>query len=239
MAHGFAGTPISLRPWAEYLAADHSVVLPLLPGHGTRWEDLETTRWSDWYGAVEAAFTKLRERCDEMFVCGFSMGGALALHLAARHPDAVSGLVLVNPSVGTRSLGPRLLSRAPAIAQLKRTSHGIGGDVKKPGAVTAGYDRVPVRAAYQLTQLWRTVRDEMSHVIAPTLLFRSRIDHVVDGRSAELIRAGLRNAELTERVLDNSFHIATLDHDAEQIFAGSVDWIRAHSRTDVRSDGES
>ncbi|GCD96875.1 carboxylesterase [Embleya hyalina] len=232
MAHGFAGTPINLRPWAEHLAsAGHSVELPLLRGHGTRWEDLEATRWSDWYQGVEAAFADLRGRCDRVFVCGFSMGGALALHLAATHPDAVTGVVLVNPSVGTRSLGPRLLNRVPAIARIKRTSHGIGGDVKKPGARTTGYDKVPVRAAYQLTRLWRTVRDELPRVVAPTLLYRSRVDHVVDGRSAELIRAGLRNAELREHVLDDSFHIATIDHDAEEIFAGSLEWMRTYGDT--------
>ncbi|WP_176605553.1 alpha/beta hydrolase [Embleya hyalina] len=121
MAHGFAGTPISLRPWAEYLAADHSVVLPLLPGHGTRWEDLKTTRWSDWYGAVEAAFTKLRDRCDEMFVCGFSMGGALALHLAARHLGAVSGPASAG-STASCSIGCPSWGSVIAVALASRSS---------------------------------------------------------------------------------------------------------------------
>ncbi|UGQ11822.1 alpha/beta fold hydrolase [Yinghuangia sp. ASG 101] len=235
LAHGFTGTPHNIRPWADHLAeAGHTVALPLLPGHGTRWEDLEATRWTDWYGGVESAFTDLLGRCDRVFACGFSMGGALALHLAATHPRDVAGLILVNPSVGTRSPGPRLLGRAPVIARVKRTSHGIGGDVSKPGVVTAGYDHVPVRAAYQLTRLWRTVRGELGRVAAPTLLFRSATDHVVDGRSAELIRAGLRHAELREETLHASYHIAPLDHDAEHVFAGTVEWIRAHERPEAR-----
>lgn len=232
MAHGFAGTPMTVRPWADHLvAAGHAVSLPLLPGHGTRWEDLEMTRWSDWYQALETAFTDLRNSCDEVFGFGFSMGGALTLHLAAQHPGALSGVVLVNPSVGTRKIGPRVLSRVPAIARVKRTSHGIGGDIKKPGGTTTSYDPLPVRAAYQLTRLWRTVRRELADVTTPTLVYRSRVDHVVDERSAELLRAGLRNTELQERILENSYHVATLDHDAPEIFAGSLAWIRAHSRT--------
>ena len=50
LCHGFTGSPQSLRPWAEYLAERGlTVALPLLPGHGTRWEDMQLTGWQDWY----------------------------------------------------------------------------------------------------------------------------------------------------------------------------------------------
>ena len=92
LSHGFTGTPQSLRPWAEHLAAAGlTVSLPRLPGHGTRWQDLAATRWEDWYGEVERAFTRLRSRCDEVFAGGLSMGGALVLRLAEEHPDEVAG----------------------------------------------------------------------------------------------------------------------------------------------------
>jgi carboxylesterase len=36
LCHGFTGSPQSMRPWAEHLAAAGlSVRLPRLPGHGT------------------------------------------------------------------------------------------------------------------------------------------------------------------------------------------------------------
>src|SRR5690606_34792468 len=56
LCHGFTGSPQSLRPWAEHLAGRGlTVSLPLLPGHGTRWEDLRVTggraaRGSSWRG---------------------------------------------------------------------------------------------------------------------------------------------------------------------------------------------
>src|SRR5689334_6828638 len=85
LSHGFTGTPQSLRPWAEYLAAaGFTVSLPLLPGHGTRWQDLNATRWTDWYGEIERAFDRLRGRCDQVFAGGLSMGGTLVLRLAER-----------------------------------------------------------------------------------------------------------------------------------------------------------
>src|SRR4051812_7925098 len=102
LSHGFTGSPQSLRPWAEHLAAAGLTVrLPRLPGHGTRWQDLNDTRWPDWYGEVERAFDDLRGRCRQVFGMGLSMGGTLVLRLAEQRPAEVAGLVLVNPSLGT------------------------------------------------------------------------------------------------------------------------------------------
>ena len=66
LLHGFTGSPLSMRPWAEHLAADgFRVVLPRLPGHGTTWQELNTTTWSDWYGTAELEFTSLATECEQ------------------------------------------------------------------------------------------------------------------------------------------------------------------------------
>ena len=100
LCHGFTGSPQSLRPWAEYLAgAGLTVSLPRLPGHGTTWQEMAMTRWEDWYAEVDRAVGELRAGTDEIFVMGLSMGACLALRLAELHGSAVTGLVLVNPSL--------------------------------------------------------------------------------------------------------------------------------------------
>src|SRR5690349_12222595 len=68
-----------------------------LPGHGTRVEDLDGTKWSDWADAVEAAFDGLRERCGTVAVVGQSLGGLLALHLASRRTDVSAVASLAAP----------------------------------------------------------------------------------------------------------------------------------------------
>jgi carboxylesterase len=83
-------------------------------------------------------------------------------------------------------------------------------------------------------KLWRrTVRD-LHRVKAPVLMYRSRVDHVLDSLSGELLFAGARNTTVREVILENSYHVATLDYDAPQIFAGSLDFIRALAPLDVR-----
>jgi carboxylesterase len=77
-------------------------------------------------------------------------------------------------------------------------------------------------------RLWSVVRADLDKVIAPILLFRSEQDHVVGPKSARIIQAGVSSDVLTKRVLTRSFHVATLDYEAEEIFAGSLAFIEEH-----------
>jgi pimeloyl-ACP methyl ester carboxylesterase len=132
LCHGFTGSPRTLRPWAEYLAeAGLSVSLPRLPGHGTTWQDLNRTGWTDWYAEVERAFDELAARSTQVFVFGLSMGGCLALRLAQTRADAVAGLVVVNPSLAPDT---RMFVLAPVLKHLIRSLPGVADDIKKPGA---------------------------------------------------------------------------------------------------------
>ena len=59
---------------------------------------------------------------------------------------------------------------------------------------------------------------------APIRMYRSVEDHVVEPLSARLLKAGATSTTVEEIMLENSYHVATLDYDAEQIFAGSVEF---------------
>ncbi len=228
LCHGFTGSPQSLRPWAEYLAgAGLSVSLPRLPGHGTTWQEMARTRWEDWFAEVDRAFEELRGWSEEIFVMGLSMGGCLALRLAELHASAVSGLVLVNPSV---TADTRLFALAPVLKLVLPSLKGIASDIKKEQASELGYTRVPVKAAATLPGLWRITKDHLGDLTQPVLVYRSGTDHVVGPASLEVLRAALPEGQLDVRELRNSYHVATLDNDAEVIFTGSLEFVRAHTR---------
>ncbi|GAA3658591.1 alpha/beta hydrolase [Streptomyces chitinivorans] len=235
LCHGFTGCPQSMRPWARHLAdRGLTVSLPLLPGHGTRWQDLAVTGWQDWYATVELELRRLRERCEQVFVCGLSMGGALALRLAALHGDAVSGVVAVNPAATL----PRIQGYAlPVLRHLVPSTRGVTGDIAKEGAVEVGYDRVPLHAAHSLYDLLRTVRGELPRVTRPLLLLHSRVDHVVSPSDSALILERVSSRDVTETVLERSLHVATLDHDAERIFADSYGFITRLTARKTARDG--
>jgi carboxylesterase len=234
--HGFTGAPASVRPWGEHLADEgFSVLVPRLPGHGTTWQELNKTRWTDWYAEASRSLDRLARDCDEVFVCGLSMGGCLALRLAEERGDIVAGLVLVNPSVIDTN---RALLVVPVLKRLIGSVKGITDDIKKPGAVEYGYDRLPLRALDSLRALWQVTRDDLAKVTAPLLVFRSAEDHVVKPVSTQIVMQGVSSPDATERVLHDSYHVATLDYDAEAIFTGTAAFVRAHS-TPTGEDVES
>lgn len=238
LCHGFTGTPQSLRPWAERLAAAGlTVSVPRLPGHGTSWQEMARTRWEDWYAEVDRAYEELRG-LDDVFVMGLSLGGCMALRLAQQRPD-VAGLVLVNPSL---TVDDRRLLLQPVLRFFMRSLPGLGDDIKRDGVHELAYDRVPLSALSGLRRLWSTTRARLGEIRQPVLVFVSGQDHVVGPGSVAALREGLagRPAEARaetqgqplpyeERRCTDSYHVATLDNDADMIFEGSLDFVRAHS----------
>ena len=207
VSHGFTGSPASMRPWAESLAErGYAVELPLLPGHGTRWQELNKVGWSDWYATLNASFDKLVAENDAVAVCGLSLGGALVLRLAADRPDDVKAL--------------------PVLRFLVGAFPGIVNDIKKPGQDEYGYPKTPLKAAYSMMwHGWKSLRPDLAKITSPILFFKSVEDHVVDETSLAIIKKSVSSREFIEVSLPESYHVATLDNDAPQIFAESADFI--------------
>ena len=100
MIHGFTGSPASMKPIGVALAAQGLRVEGIrLPGHGTSISDLRNRRWAEWIDEASRGLDRLRAGCATVVVFAQSMGGAVALHLAATRGHDVDGLVLSNPYV--------------------------------------------------------------------------------------------------------------------------------------------
>ena len=232
LSHGFTGTTQSVRPWAEHLsAAGLTVLAPRLPGHGTTWQDMNTTSWDDWYGELERGFDALRSRCGTVFVMGLSMGGTLTLRLAEQRASEVAGVVVVNTSLASDRKDAAL---APLLSRVVPSFPGVGSDIKKPGVTELAYTRVPLKAFVSLRRAWPVVRADLPRITCPVLVFRSSVDHVVEPISGRALLEGLGRrpgtaAGVEERVLQDSYHVATLDNDAPAIFDGSLQFVRAHT----------
>ena len=225
--HGFTGSPQTVRGWASHLAAAGLTVrAPLLAGHGGTWQDLAKTGWTDWYADAERAFLELSSRCSQVFVTGISMGGCLALRLAETQGERVSGVVLVNPSLAADT---PLIALAPALKYVVKSLKSIGGDIKKAGAEERAAKRTPVAAVATLPAMWRTTAAALASVTQPLLVFRSTVDHVVGPASMKVLMAALPGAEV--RPLADSYHVATLDNDAPEIFDGTLSFIKKHANS--------
>lgn len=223
LLHGFTGNPSSLRRIGEWLAArGHAVSCPLYPGHGRTWQELGRARWRDWVAEAEGSLQHLAGSVQGVVILALSFGSAVGLHLAARHADMVRGVALVNPYVRDR----RLLV-APALWPLIPSVKGIGNDINKAGEDELPNERIPARALAEVARFFRVVKAELPSIHQPLLVFDSLEDHVVPKGTTEWVleRVGSERKELVR--LPNSYHVATLDHDAELIFERTHEFAEA------------
>ncbi|MFP3579505.1 alpha/beta fold hydrolase [Arthrobacter sp. SIMBA_036] len=221
MSHGFTGSPHSVRPWAEHLAAaGYAVRVPLLPGHGTTWQDMSKRSWREWHQAVDDAYRELASECDFVFATGLSMGGTLALRIAATRP--VAGTVVVNPGLVLDD--PRAVMVA-ALKYVLKSTPAIANDILKPDQDEGAYSRTPVAAAHELKKMYRDTAGLLPRISTPVRVYRSTVDNVISNASLDFLRAKVQ-APVDVRYLRNSYHVATMDNDAPEIFAGTVEFIQ-------------
>ncbi len=226
LCHGLTGMPGSMRPWAESLAAEGlSVRVPLLPGHGTRWQDANQVSWQDWYAELERSVEDLLTRCDRVFVMGLSMGGTLVLRLAEQRGSDIAGVVALNASLFTTRKDAKLLPLARLVVP---SFPPVGNDINKAGAIEPAYDRLPTKAAYQLSKLWALTNADLATLTQPLLVLTSRNDHVVEPENSERLMSGAGSADKRQVWLENSYHVATLDNDFPVIVAESLAFVRDH-----------
>ncbi len=230
LSHGFTGSPASMRPWGQHLGEQgYGVRAPLLPGHGTTWQDLNTHVWDDWATALTAVFDEMRADHDAVVLGGLSMGGALVLRVAADRPDQVAGVMVVNPAIATKRLDVKLL---PVLKHVVPSFPAIANDIKKTGIEEYAYPRTPLKAIHSLIRSWRSLRADLPRITAPLIYFRSPEDHVVDGASQPIILSGISSTDVTEVHLPESYHVATLDNDAPTIFDLSTEFVARVSAPD-------
>jgi carboxylesterase len=228
LVHGYTGSPSSMRPWAEYLNQQgYTVRVPLLPGHGTKPEDLSEIKWQQWPEKIESELDELRKNCTKIFICGFSMGGGTTLHVATKRSDKIAGIILVNPMIHLPFIGTKL---AYLLSRIKKYRSSAGDDIKRPGVTQGGYEVMSTEGIYQILQMLKYTRANLHRVSVPMQLFHSVDDHTLPVSNTEIVmkRVGSLSKERIE--LTNSFHVATLDYDAEVIFENSRMFIERNTR---------
>jgi len=221
LAHGFTGSPASLRPLAELLVQrGFAVELVRLPGHGTHFRDMMGTRYEDWRGEVSEGLARLAARSERVIALGLSMGGTLVLDLVSAGATSVAGVVVINTPVLDRK--GILVKLAPLIEHVlplvPASAAGLTrNDIAKPGVTELAYSWVPAKAGNSLVREFPRIRKQLPSLSCPILVVYSRADHTVPPENSQAILRAVRSKDVTELPLERSFHVATLDYDLELI----------------------
>ncbi|HXU06780.1 MAG TPA: alpha/beta fold hydrolase [Polyangia bacterium] len=238
--HGITGTPFEIRPLAEALGRRGcSVLAPMLAGHGGTLADLAATGWTDWLRSAEAALDSLQARVGgrPVAICGFSMGGLLALRLARLFPERISALVVMSTPLRLRRFqvaGIRALARLPIDFRAHPAAcvpKFAGSDVSDEELryENPGLRAFPIAALEALLDLMDTVRADLPAIQAPVLVVHGRQDHTVPMEDSLELTGCLGSAVIERLWLDKSFHIVTLDVERDIVIDAATRFLSQHA----------
>ncbi|HEX9115874.1 MAG TPA: alpha/beta fold hydrolase [Anaerolineae bacterium] len=229
LLHGYTGAPTEMRLVGDYLnARGLTVSAPLLPGHGTTVEDLNTRTWPEWTAAAEVGLSWLTARCQKVFVAGLSMGALLALYTVAHHPE-VAGVIAYSPAVLVNNWRIHLSPVAKYfIASIPK---GTKTDLHDPDAPQRlwSYELEPAAAAHELFKLGRQVQRLLPAVHCPLLVVYSTADHTIHRRAGPYTYARAGSAAKQLLVLHDSGHVITVDREWEQVASHTYQFIRQYA----------
>jgi carboxylesterase len=245
LLHGFGDTPQALGQLARELAArGYTVLAPLLPGHGRSLREFRDSGEAMWVGAARQALAEVRQRASRVGIVGLSMGGAIAVTLAATYPAEVAALALLAPYLEAPG-GVRLLARMAPVAGLllpyldSRDPRSIHDPVARERAL--GYGVSTPRLVAELVRLADHAREALPKVTAPTLYVQSREDNrlLPEGAARAFARLGARTKRL--EWLSGCGHVITVDYGWPHVAQLVGEWmdevLDPEGRRDAREPG--
>lgn len=229
LVHGFNGTRQDLTD-LEVILQDHGMVTHnmLLPGHGTHVRDLMSLGWQDWAQAVREELQALKERCDVVFLVGHSLGGSLALHIAAY--EEVTGIVTMCAPIRMYPLTKFFVGIAKYVTPLLPSIPGNVRDREVRRSYTRDiYRWIPMRPIESMLEYLPKLRTELSRVTVPALIMASIYDPVVPVRDGREIYQLIGSREKHLVIFHHSYHLIMKDHDRKEVINKTLAFILHHA----------
>lgn len=227
LIHGFTGQTEDMAYLGGRLAQrGFPVSIPRLPGHGTNHVDFLASTWRDWLRAAVDAYVELAGEYERVDIGGLSMGGVIALILAAQfRPRRIA---LAAPAI--RVNNPALFL-APAVGLfVKRTKR----PNPSPPEENADADQRYMSAEYwswqwiapasHLLRLQRIATRLLRKVQAPALTIVSKTDTTVPIATADFLESRIGSTEKRRVVLERSGHVVVNDCEKEYVADQIVEW---------------
>ena len=178
LTHGLTDSPYFMRHLGAFFQENcFRVMAILLPGHGSQPGDLLDISWQEWAKAEAYGTDKLAAEVDEVYLAGFSTGGALSVY-QSQNDSRVRGLFLFSPALKVTSLA--------ALANLHKIYSWASSSAKwldvMPDKDTFKYESFPKNAAAQIYDLTQAVNARLQeHAVSiPVFAAASQDDTTVN-----------------------------------------------------------
>jgi len=215
LIHGYTGTPAEMLELGGKLNKDgYTTMGVLLPGHGTKPEDILETTWEQWYETVVTAYYNLSKSCTEISIVGISMGALLTLLAAERLP--VKSIVIMSTPIYLFDWRVHFMWILKYfMTTVKKRKRAIDAEER----FNVAYDCMPVAGVEETWKLIKYCRNQVIPAVkVPCLIVQSKIDHTVRPSSAEFIYKHIGSKKKMLFWLENSKHVVTLYEERDKVY---------------------
>lgn len=231
LLHGFTSSLDTVNGLVPYLEqAEIPYRMPVLRGHGQTPEALRGVTWRDWVEDARQALLELEREGRPIVIVGLSMGGLVALNLAAEHPASVAGVVTVAACLEFRH---PLIPYLPVLQKAVR-NWPSSPDYADPALAEhdTNYPSFPLESFASLYAFREVVKEVLPYLKAPLLVIQSTQDPVVRLDAAEQIRSRASSPFCQVRWFEVSRHEMMRDVEREQVFLEIMAFVQRVDRSD-------
>ncbi|MFP4444516.1 MAG: alpha/beta hydrolase [Spirochaetia bacterium] len=225
LIHGYTGIPGHFQFLAEQLnKAGFTVFAPRLPGHGTNRKDFLGTSYRDWLSLCRELYTELKKNHSAVSLGGLSMGGSIALILAAQFKP--EKLLLYAPAV---SLKQKIAYFSPFLRYIiPRTRSRYNEEHEDPDTQYLAeqywhYHETGMIASVE--KLRKMALKALPGIVSDTVVFVSRKDNTVPVKAADIIIQKIRSKTKKKILLSDSSHLLVQDEEKVKVAAQTLEWL--------------
>jgi acylglycerol lipase len=181
---------------------------------------------------------RLKLQAGADYMIGHSMGGAVALRYAIRHPDALKALVVSGPAVAVDPEPPAVQKAAlGALSRLTPNLRVLGLDanhVSRDPAVVRAYredalnhtGKIPARTLHEIVSGADTIPRDAARITIPLLLVQGSEDKLAPPRGSQAVHAAVEGSELT--IYDGLFHEVFNEPERDRVLDDVVAFLERH-----------
>lgn len=257
LLHGLQSSPAELQPIAKRLhQAGYTVHVPHITGYAyTQGETPRSvTHWQDWHAHALAEFRTLKQKYRTVSVGGLCIGATLSLSIAAELGEEVSALTLLATTLwydGWSIPWYRFLryagyyspfryiysyrEREPYGLKNKQLRKWIAREMSHKDSTIVGASKLNLPAVQEAERMIASVKKSMHRVTAPAIIIHAQEDDVASPRNARYVAAHIGSKSVKSVMLQNSYHMITVDNDREQVASDTIAFFKEiHQKIDTQ-----